>query len=594
MLSIKNIRLGFGKKTILDKVSLQLYKGQRVGIVGQNGCGKTSFFQLILQEIHQEEGEIDLPNHTIISYVEQEITNPNMPIIDYVTHAHPLYIGDHSDLPEYYQIEPMAKKLLVNLGFLVTDLERPLAEFSGGWQMRANLAKALIVPSDLLLLDEPTNHLDLETVVWLESWLNNYPGLALVISHDREFLDNVTTDTVAIYSHKLNLFGGNYSKYEATRVEQERLAAKTQAKTQAKVADLQKFVDRFKAKASKAKQAQSKMKMIEKMQISNIINTERDYNIEFLEPEYTSDKLLSIENANIGYPDKLLINHANLQLFAGDRVGLLGKNGKGKTSLIKAIIDGDSLLSGHIHTNPKIKIGYFAQHSVDQLNINDTPFNYIQDIVPNMTTQEVSNYLGKFGFSYDDGKKNLEIFSGGEKSRLVLAGIILTRPNILFLDEPTNHLDMMMREELAQGLQEYEGAVILVSHDKFLLQSVAEDLYLIDDHKLQHFAGDLEEYYKYLLSNNDDGSNKNKQKSSNNNNNRKEISKLKNEINKIDKNIKKAQAQIAKLQEELLSSSSTARYNELNKILSEIQSNLDSDELTWLSLTEDLEKLNTN
>lgn len=499
MLQLKNLTLAYGPKVLVKDVNLQLYKGQQVGLVGKNGCGKTSLFKLILGTNHPDKGDFILPNDTLISYIEQEITAVDQPLIEYVLLAHRIYAEEHTDLPEYYQLRPNAEKLLVNLGFQNHELEKPLKEFSGGWQMRANLAKALFCPSDLLLLDEPTNHLDIETVMWLETWLTRYQGLAIIISHDREFLDNVTTHTLHIASQQATLYTGNYSTFERTRAEQMEQQQKNEERTKAKVAHLQSFVDRFKAKASKAKQAQSRMKMIEKLQYSPTLFSDHNYTIEFFEPETNPNLLVTVIDAEIGYADKKLIDNVNLQIFANDRIGLLGKNGRGKTSFIKAIIDNSSLLSGMVEMSNKIKIGYFAQQTIDMLDDNETPFHLISSTNKRMTHQEVYNYLGRFGFASDVSQKSVENFSGGEKARLILAAIILTKPNILFLDEPTNHLDMTMREELATALQDFSGAVILVSHDKFLLQSVVDDFYLVDKQKLQSFAGTLDDYHDYLL-----------------------------------------------------------------------------------------------
>lgn len=609
MLNFKNLVLGYGNRILLNDTSLQLYSGQRIGLVGNNGVGKTTLLQLILGRLHPEAGDFSLPANTLISYIEQEIENPAQILLEYVLQAHHLYREQHTDLPEYYQLQPAAEKLLLNLGFELGELTKPLHEFSGGWQMRANLAKALFIPSDLLLLDEPTNHLDIETVLWLENWLSRYNGLALIISHDREFLDNVTTHTVAIYNQQLNFFSGNYSRYQRTRSEQEELQRKVAERTQSKIAHLQSFVDRFKAKATKAKQAQSRMKMIEKLQVSNVVNNERDYSIEFFAPDYISNKLLTLIDAKIGYPDKELMQHVSLQIFAHDRIGLLGKNGKGKSSLIKAIIEGSSLMDGEIEANPKLKIGYFAQHSIDQLEDKDTPFHYIQRLAKQLTTQEVYNYLGRFGFNAAISANSIENFSGGEKSRLVLAGIILLKPNILFLDEPTNHLDMAMREELALSLQEYEGAVVLVSHDQFLLDAVVDDFYLIENKQLQPFNGDLIDYQSYLLQQEepeDASSNTTQQSkatteisqpsSGNNAEKRKQSAKLRQQISLVDKAMLELNKSIELINQELatpeiIQPANLKRYQQLLQEVELLQDKLEEQEMAWLDLQEQLEQL---
>lgn len=597
MLNIKNLSLAYGPKVLIEEANIQLYKGQITGLVGQNGTGKTSIFKLILGENQPESGDCELPADTLISYIEQEIENVTQELIEYVLMAHNIYAEDHSDLPEYYQLRPNAEKLLMNLGFKLEELNQPLREFSGGWQMRANLAKALFCPSDLLLLDEPTNHLDIETVLWLETWLKRYQGLAIIISHDREFLDNVTNQTVHVANKQLTLYGGNYSTFERTRAEQEMQQQKNAARTQAKIAHLQSFVDRFKAKASKAKQAQSRMKMIDKLQYSPTLNSNRSYSIEFFSPEYSSDNLLSLIDAKIGYPDKTLIENVKLQIFAKDRIGLLGKNGKGKTSLIKAIIEQTSLLAGSVEMNPKIKIGYFAQQTIDMLNTNDTPFSLISSTDKRLNQQEVYNFLGRFGFDAETSKKNVEKFSGGEKARLILASIILTKPNILFLDEPTNHLDMTMREQLAISLQDFEGAVILVSHDKFLLQSVVEDFYLIEDNQLQAFKGSLDDYQDYLLAQDpsDNLAKKNaKAKAPAAEDTFKQATKLRHEITQADRAISKLNSQLEKLNLRLEAANSANEVNQLLEINAKIESvkaELEKSEEAWLILQEELAAL---
>ena len=499
MLSTKNLKLAYGSKVLVEDATIQLYKGQRVGLVGQNGAGKTSLFKMILGQLAVEAGDYFLNNDVLIGYVEQEIDNPEQPIVDYILSTHPLIRDEQTDLPEYYQLQPNAEKMLISLGFSQNELYLPINQFSGGWQMRANLAKALLIPSDLLLLDEPTNHLDIETVIWLEDWLKRYTGLAIIISHDREFLDNVTTHTLLLQHKTLTLYTGGYSIFENTRHLQLQQQQQMLGKQQAKIAHLQSFVDRFKAKASKAKQAQSRMKMIEKLQVAQSMPRDVDFSIEFLEPEYQVDKLLSIHDATVGYPNRILINNAKLDIFQNSRIGLLGRNGMGKTTLIRALIDGSTLLKGDLHIDRKIKVGYFAQQTVDQLDPLDTPLGFFMREHKTKKEGELRAYLGGYGFGGDKVFATIGQFSGGEKARLTIANIIYQKPNVLFLDEPTNHLDMQMREELANGLQDFAGGVVIVSHDKFLLQSVVDEYYLIKDNHLECFNGDLEDYHKMLL-----------------------------------------------------------------------------------------------
>lgn len=603
MLILKNLQLAYGRNVLIENANLQLYYGQRVGIVGQNGVGKTSLFKLIMGKLLPEAGDYSLSNDVIIAHVEQEIVNQEQSIIEYVLSIHPLIIQEHTDLPEYYQLKPRAEKLLLNLGFKLNELELSVKEFSGGWQMRANLAKALFVPSDILLLDEPTNHLDLETVLWLEDWLKKYQGLALIISHDREFLDNVATHIALISNKTLTLYTGNYSVYENTRYMQLAQQQQIRAKTQAKVAHLQSFVDRFKAKASKAKQAQSRVKMIEKLQVSQAIHKDIEFSIEFLEPEYKVDKLLSISDGVIGYENKILLEDVKLDIFQDSRIGLLGKNGIGKSTLIKAMINGSTLLNGELIIDKKIKIGYFAQHTVDQLDLLDTPFTWLAREHKDKKENELRSFLGRYGFSGDKIKEQIGNFSGGEKARLTIANIILSRPNILFLDEPTNHLDMQMREEIASSIQDFSGAVVIVSHDKFLLQSVVDEFYLLDKQHLNKFNGDLEEYHKMLLAESSEQKTAKVKKESNQkivnalskvDFSSKNIIKIKIEIDKIEKEIAILQDKINKA-ETIMGTSDCKSPNEIiefERISKEYNSNkliLDELESKWLSLQAEIE-----
>jgi ATP-binding cassette subfamily F protein 3 len=588
MLTFKNLTLAYGPKILIEKANLQLYKGQVYGLVGPNGAGKSTIFKLILRQIQAEQGDCIYSNNLLINHIEQEISELNQPLLEYVLFSHYLYKANASDLPEYYQLQPSAQKLLHHLGFKAQELNNPLNTFSGGWQMRANLAKALFAPSDLLLLDEPTNHLDIETVLWLEKWLNRYQGLAIIISHDREFLDRVTSSTLNIAQRQLTLYGGNYTTFRKTRAEQELQQQKNTARVQAQIAHLQSFVARFRAKASKASQAQSRMKMIEKLQLAPSMVNDCNYSINFLTPEMQLDKLLSIKDAVIGYSAKVLIHQVNLQVFAGARIGLLGKNGRGKTSLIKAILDQSSLLNGSIDLHPKLKIAYFAQQTVAMLKPEDTPLNIISAANANFTRQEALNYLGAYGFSASVATATITNFSGGEKARLMLAAIILTKPNILFLDEPTNHLDINMREELACSLQEYCGAVILVSHDKFLLQSVVDDYYLIENQRLTPFNGSLDDYHQYLLEQEEESrikktstaqvTAKSKPQS---------INKSSSIIAQNEKELQQQTAKIAQLEQQVAQANQAGTVAELAKLyqqLEQAQTQLQQLEELWLQL----------
>ncbi|MCC2625701.1 MAG: transporter ATP-binding protein [Burkholderiales bacterium] len=590
MLSLKNLRLAYGSKILFDEANLQLYIGQKIGLVGQNGSGKTSLFKLILGQNHPDIGDFGLSQDTHIAYVEQEIEDSDILLTEYVLNVHPLIIEAHIDLPEYYQLRPSAEKLLINLGFSQEELYLPLNHFSGGWQMRANLAKALFVPSDLLLLDEPTNHLDVETVIWLEDWLKKYSGLLMIISHDREFLDNVTNHTLSLSNKRLTLYTGNYSIFERTRAEQLIQHQQVQAKNLARVAHLQKFVDKFSA-GTRAKQAQSRVKMIEKIQIAKNIPKDIEYDIEFLEPEYQVDKLISISDATIGYPGKTLINHAKLDIFQNSRIGLLGRNGIGKSTLIKTFIDGSTLQSGIREINPKVKIGYFAQHTVDGISLTDSPLSLFSREHKNKREQELRGYLGSYGFVGDKVHESIKNFSGGEKARLTIANIILHRPNIIFLDEPTNHLDMQMREELASSIQDFNGAVVIVSHDKFLLSSVVDEFYLIDGGHLKPFNGDLEEYHQFLLKKDTAIATKNKvptiAPTTPKPAAQKNVLRLKSDLANLEEKILRLETQIKTLEEQMAehaTNSDNAKLKETTDKYNQAKAKLDEIESKWLEI----------
>jgi ATP-binding cassette subfamily F protein 3 len=593
MLNIKNLQLSFGNKILIQDTSVQLYKNQIVGLLGQNGSGKTTLFKLLLGKIHPEAGDFSLTNNTHISYVEQEIHAQDTPLVDYVLSVHPLIVEDHTDLPEYYTLRPKAEKLLLNLGFDFNELYLPLQHFSGGWQMRANLAKALFVPSDLLLLDEPTNHLDIETVMWLEDWLAQYKGLAIVISHDREFLDNISTHILHLSGKTLTLYTGNYTTFEKTRYSKILEQQQQHSKSEAKKAHLQKFINRFSA-GTRAKQAQSRMKMLDKLQTTALLPKDVEFNIKFFEPEFNLDKLLSIHEADIGYTNNVLLRQVKLEIFQDSKIGILGKNGVGKSTFIKAMINKSTLLNGFVEINSKIKIGYFAQNTVDSLDPLDTPLSFLAREHKTKREQELRTYLGNFGFVGDKVKDTIGKFSGGEKARLTIANIIYHRPNILFLDEPTNHLDMQMRQELASSLQDFNGAVIIVSHDKFLLESIANEFYLINDHTISPFDGDLDDYHKFLLTNTLDTSDKNKPQTIKKPPVKKNELKIKSDIIKTEQQINRIHAKISTTEKMLKDaiSSDSKQQNQIETLTeqyNEAKAKLITLENLWLELNQQLD-----
>ena len=590
MLLLCDLKLSFGTKLLFEKANLQLYKNQVVGLVGQNGAGKTSLFKLILNQLAADSGDIFLNKDICIAYVEQEFHDLEQNIVDYILATHPLIMNNEVDIPEYYSLQPKVEKLLINLGFKQIDLDKPLKSFSGGWQMRVNLAKALFQPSDLLLLDEPTNHLDVETVIWLEDWLKSYVGLAIIISHDREFLDNVTTNIVAIQNQRISLYGGNYSTYEITRLMKLEQDNKVKQKNTDKIAHLQNFVDRFKAKASLAKQAKSKMKMIEKLKVTESLPKDIEYTITFLEPEYQNTRLVAIDDADFGYADNILLKNVKLDIFNNSRIGLLGRNGIGKSTFIKGIIDKSTLLNGVIDINNKVKIGYFAQNTIDYIDINLSPLQLFKHEHQHKKESELRAYLGGYGFVGDKVNECIKNFSGGEKARLVIANIILHKPNLLFLDEPTNHLDMQMREELASSIQDFNGGVVIVSHDKFLLQSIVEDYYIIQNNNLDYFKGDLEDYHQYLLQLN---TNVTKKKVSENNkidkkNFIKGRQRLMSDIEKLEINIKRLQKDEKEIELEI---SRNLGDNDILTKYELIKQKISSYEDLWYNLHEELQHI---
>ena len=519
MIFFTDLILKRGLNTLLENTSATIHTGQKVGLVGKNGCGKSSLFALLKNELQPEGGEVSLPKNWAISWVNQETPALDISAIDYVIQGDREYTqlmaqleqANHDndghliatthaqlDTIDAWTIQSRAATLLNGLGFSTEQLNFPVKSFSGGWRMRLNLAQALICRSDLLLLDEPTNHLDLDAVIWLERWLTNYRGTLLLISHDRDFLDPIIDRVIHIEHQKLNEYTGNYTSFEiqrATKISQQNAAYQQQ---QRKVAHLQSFIDRFKAKATKAKQAQSRIKALEKMELIAPAYADSPFEFEFRPPLSLPSPLLMMENVAAGYGDKTVLKSVKLNLVPGSRIGLLGRNGAGKSTLIKLLAGGISALSGQVQLAKGVQLGYFAQHQVDTLRFDESPLWHLEKLAPEKTEQELRNYLGGFDFKGDKVKQAVGSFSGGEKARLVLALIVWQRPNLLLLDEPTNHLDLEMRQALTDALTYYEGSLVVVSHDRHLLRSTVNEFYLVHDHKVEEFKGDLEDYQKWL------------------------------------------------------------------------------------------------
>ena len=535
MITLRNASLRRGNRVLLDDVSLIIYAGQKVGITGANGTGKSSLFALLRGEIHTDSGDLDIPPRLTIAHVAQEIAVLDRPAIDYVIDGDAELRDIEAQLAmetdngtriaalytRYencggYTVRARAAQLLSGLGFAVPDHTRPVQSFSGGWRMRLNLAKALICRSDLLLLDEPTNHLDLDAVLWLEQWLLSYPGTLLLISHDRDFLDNVV-DIIAHFEHRtITLYSGNYAQFERQRAERLALQQGTYEKQQREIAHMQDFVARFRAKASKARQAQSRLKALDRMTVIAAAHVDSPFQFSFREPAKYPSPLLRLDEADAGYNDVVVLKRIKLILEPGERLGILGRNGAGKSTLIKLLAGELAPLNGQRDVQgctsavggrmpraaiegQNLRIGYFAQHQLEQLNPAQNALQHIQQADSQAATeQEMRSFLGGFGFVGDDALRLVAPFSGGEKARLVLALLAWQRPHLLLLDEPTNHLDLDMRDALTLALQEYQGAVVVVSHDRYLLRTLADRLVLVADGRVMPFDGDLEDYRVWL------------------------------------------------------------------------------------------------
>ena len=520
MIALRNFALRRGERLLLSNVDLTLHAGYRVGVVGRNGAGKSSLFAAVRGELEADKGDVSLPGKIRIADVAQE--TPALPdrAIDYVLGGDDqvaavlaeeaaaaaredweAVANAHQKMAELgaYDAEARAGKLLHGLGFPAETHNRLVAAFSGGWRARLNLARALMMPSDLLLLDEPTNHLDLDAVYWLEQWLLKYPGTLLLISHDREFLDNVATHTLHLHGGTAKLYVGGYTDFERQRAEHLRQQQIAHEKEQAERAHLQSFIDRFKAQASKATQAQSRIKRLAKMAGTEAVRAEREFRIEFSEPAKLPFSLIRLNQVDAGYgQDAVILKDVGFGLEAGQRVGLLGPNGAGKTTLVKTLVGDLPPLAGERSAHPDMKIGYFAQHTVESLREGATPMDHFRDMDPDGVNQSFRDFLGKWNFPGDRAFEPVDGFSGGERARLALALIAWQQPNVLLLDEPTNHLDLEMREALAEALSIFEGAIVMVSHDRHLIGLVCDTFWRVADGVVEPFAGDLDEYAAWL------------------------------------------------------------------------------------------------
>ena len=518
MLKITDLSLRRGSRLLLEKVELDVFPGQRMGLTGANGSGKSSLFSVIAGRLEADQGNVTLPRGTLIAEVLQETPESSRTAIDYVIDGDKSYrsleikiaqaeLDDngtqlaslHSQMEaiDGFRVSARAGQLLHGLGFTATEQSQSVNTFSGGWRMRLNLATALMTRADLLLLDEPANHLDLDAMVWLEQWLANYEGIVLVISHDREFLDRAVTRIAHIENHTIQVYEGNYSLAERRRAESIELQYKQHLRQQKQVRHMRSYIDRFRYKASKAKQAQSRIKALERLEIVSPVQQKNAFVFEFETPDHSPHQLIDLKGINAGYNAPVLSN-VNFRLSDGDRIGLLGRNGTGKTTLMKTLAAELPPLQGTYTGDSKLRIGYFAQQQLELLNPQWSPLDHLTDLSQTQTDRSLRTFLGRFGFSGDAATEPVSVRSGGERARLVLALIVYRKPNLLLLDEPTNHLDIQMRESISFALQSYSGCLIVVAHDRHLLRLVTDELWLIDDGSLRRFEGDLDDYVVWL------------------------------------------------------------------------------------------------
>lgn len=524
MIKLTNAALQRGQKVLFEDASFTLHDGYRCGISGQNGTGKSSLFQLILGQLAVDKGELSLPPHAVIAHVAQETPSLNQSAVEYVMDGDEPCRAAEREVVRYeameintaeaatgmaeaiaeferlggYTMRARAAKLLDGLGFSPDQIDLPVSDFSGGWRMRLNLAQALMSPSDILLLDEPTNHLDMEAVLWLEQWLNRYQNTLLLISHDRDFLNAVCDHIIHLHQQDMTLYTGNYDDFERMRAEKMLQQQSAYTKQQAEIAHMEDYVRRFRAKATKAKQAQSRLKALERMTKIAPLQRENPFTFSFLPPERAGDPLLRLEQVGIGYGDQPVLTDVNLSFRAGDRFGVLGQNGSGKSTLIKFIAGNLTSQTGTIHQTDKLRTGYFAQHQMEALDGNASPLLIIQRLDKKATEQSIKNFLGGFNFKGDRVNDPVHIMSGGEKARLAMAALVWQKPNLLLLDEPTNHLDIQMRDAITLALQNFEGAILVISHDRYLLRACVDQFIWVHDGSVSPFDGDLDDYKKQL------------------------------------------------------------------------------------------------
>jgi ATP-binding cassette subfamily F protein 3 len=627
MIKIKDMTFRYSGREIFQNASVNINAGLKVGFVGKNGSGKTTLFKLIRREISEDTGYIEVKKDAIISYVSQTLPEGDKTLIDCVLEAdkertqllkeleqenldyvRQTQIHERLNFIDAYSAKSRAATLLNGLGFSAEKQEQKLNEFSGGWQMRVALARALFVRSDLLLLDEPTNHLDIEATMWLENYLSKYQGTLIIISHDRDLLNHVPRSILYLENKKLSLYGGNYDAFEQNLNEKRNLQAKAIVKQEAQKKHLESFVERFRYKATKAKQAQSRLKMLGKLEDLAPVTRSKSINLSFPKPEHLPPPVITLEKGKAGYGENVVLKNMNLRIDMDDRIALLGANGNGKSTLAKIISKRLKLMEGRLKTHNRLKIAYFAQHQTDELDINGTPYTHLKALMPDELEHKVKAYLGRFGFGSGNVDNRISELSGGEKARLLFAIMCHSEPHIIILDEPTNHLDIDTRKSLMKAINEFEGAVILIAHDLYLISHTAEKLWLVENGKVVDFEGDVEDYRKHLLQSAKDE----RKANSNSKSNEKTIA-----ISKKDERINSAQqrAKLAPLKKEIatLEKQISSLENEKEKIngllsdpelyervaqekitalqvrIGEIDKDLSSTEELWLEKCEKLE-----
>lgn len=606
MIDINNITVRIGAKVLLENSTAHISDGQKVGIVGANGAGKSTLFKVLKHELETETGFFSITSSHRLAFVEQEIDDMTVPTIDFVLNkdverkellakletASDFELGDiheRLNLIEAASAESRAASILNGLGFTQEDLSRPIKEFSGGWQMRLSLAAALFKPSEILMLDEPTNHLDLEASIWLESHLQKYQGTLLIISHDRHILNSICSHILHFDNTKLVSYTGNYDTFKTTRDMQKMLLEKQAVKQDKKKQHLQSFVDRFRAKASKAKQAQSRLKMIEKMQDVVLMTDNATAKFDFPEPLELAPPLITVENGVVGYDDKAILNGLNFSIVENDRIAMLGANGNGKSTLAKLISGRLNLMEGNMHQSNKLKVGYFAQHQAEELPMDSTATEFMSILMDEPLESKVRSHLARFGLEKEKALTVINKLSGGEKAKLLFAAMSFQAPALLILDEPNNHLDMDARDALVTALNEYKGAVILITHDLHLIELVADDLWLVKDGKCTSYDGDLNDYRNLLLNFGSDkkqnSKKKSKKKEVENTLTFAEIKEVNSSIRRLERELEKLNFERGKLEQKFMTKLNPNEISFLQKDLAQIINQIDETEETWLNLS---------